>query len=79
MNMDTASLAWAREFLKLNGRFPDAIDYSEEGYSGGQCDCDIVGQCPLGINGKVPVMTDRNCYANQLRDFIALANETPKT
>jgi len=73
--VESASLVWSRGFLQINGRLPTALEYAHEGFSGGQCDCAQIGECPLSSHGKMEVTTDRQCYANQLRDFISLANE----
>ncbi len=72
------SLIWARSFVKENGRLPNALEYAESGQDGGgQCDCSCMGQCPLNDHGKMPTQSDRTCYTNQLRDFIAMASERP--
>jgi hypothetical protein len=66
------SLAFAKSFLDAYGRLPNAIEYADAGFgTSGQCLCRNVGECPVANI----VTTDRNCYADQLRDAIAIANE----
>ena len=69
------SLTWARDFIRDFKRLPTALEYAENGYGdGSQCDCEAMGQCPVNSNGKMETRTNRRCYANQLRDFIALSD-----
>jgi hypothetical protein len=67
------SALWCLGHYARYGRFPTAIEYADSGYPlGGQCDCRTVGSCCL-LDATSPLSCDRCCYANQLRDFIAIS------
>ncbi len=69
-----SSREWAAAFVEKNKRFPHAIDYADAGYGiGNQCDCATMGECVLrdACNGH---HCDRNCYTQQLKDYIAMSN-----
>ena len=70
----TTSREWATAFVEKHKRFPHALDYANAGYDKGtQCDCRSLGDCVLrdAFNGQ---HCDRNCYTDQLRDYIAMSN-----
>jgi len=70
----TTSREWAAAFAAANKRFPHALDYANSGYDqGSQCDCNSIGDCVLrdACGGH---SCDRNCYTQQLKDYIVLSN-----
>lgn len=71
------SRSWATDFVLQIGRFPNAIEYANAGFGDGQCGCEMGGQCSLRDHELCPVSCDRNCYADQLRDFIAITRQLP--
>ena len=70
----TTSREWATAFVEKYKRFPHAIDYADAGYgTGSQCDCTNGSECVLrdAFNRQ---HCDRNCYTQQLRDYIVMSS-----